>query len=211
MDKLQTLREKDNPSNNVYPNILTGNIPNKGVTRAKIDDNAIDTQQLATQSVTEAKIFDNAVSTDKIQDNAVTTGKIANAAITQNKLGLNAVGTYNIEASAVTNAKIANNSVTFIKAKKTINTLDVYLGSITTLDQLKSALLDFLQESYIIKMFQGVQDTYYLDFSISVDLTRGEVYYLQGDGNSGVIDSDADAVDFMENIANEVYIVLWDY
>ena len=105
MDKYQTLREKDNPSNNVYPNIKTQNIPDEGVTTPKIDDDAITT----------AKIADGAITTAKIVDGAVTTAKISDGSITNAKLGNQIINTANIADNAVTTDKIANGSITSSK------------------------------------------------------------------------------------------------
>lgn len=88
MDKLQTLREKDNPENNVFPNIKTGNIPDAGITTAKINDGAITTAKIASSAVTSAKLASNAVTTGKIADSAITNGKLANASVSLSKLGI---------------------------------------------------------------------------------------------------------------------------
>ena len=88
MDKLQTLREKDNPENNVFPNIRTGNIPDSGVTTAKINDGAITSAKIASSAVTSAKIGSNAVTTGKIADSAITNGKLANSSVSLSKLGI---------------------------------------------------------------------------------------------------------------------------
>ena len=115
MDKFQTLREKDNPANNVYPNIQTQNIPDSAVVTAKIADSAITAVKLATGSVTTAKIDSNSVTSGKIATGAVTEGKIAIGAVTESKIADGAVTTAKIANGAVTTAKIADGAVTWAK------------------------------------------------------------------------------------------------
>ena len=107
MDKFQTLHEKDNPSNNVYPNIQSTNIPSDAVTTAKIADDAVTTDKIADDAITTAKILDMAVTEEKIADDAVTTDKI--------------------DTGAVTSDKIASNAVTYGKIKKTHVNLQTYI------------------------------------------------------------------------------------
>ena len=111
-DIKQTLKLKSDPSTNVYPNIVSDNIPSKAVTDDKIDDNAVTAAQLADNAVTENKILDEAVTKFKIADGAVTNAKIDGDAITSDK----------ISNGAVTAAKIANGAVTFYKIPS--NTID---------------------------------------------------------------------------------------
>lgn len=96
MDKYQTLREKDNPSNNVYPNIKSQNIPSLAITTDKLAPNAVtagkignyevSTLKIAPNAVTEPKIASGAVTTTKIADNAITANKIADGEVTRAKL-----------------------------------------------------------------------------------------------------------------------------
>lgn len=88
MDKFQTLREKDNPSNNVYPNIQGSNIPAGAVTTDKIADFNVTENKIAQNAVTAGKIQNSAVTNNKIANNAVTTDKISDGSVTGAKLNL---------------------------------------------------------------------------------------------------------------------------
>lgn len=111
MDKYQTLREKDNPSNNVYPNIQSQNIPSRAVTGNQIalgtikNENlsfsCVQNQNLDTGAVTDTKIASNSVTTAKIATSAVTTAKIADGAVTTAKIGDGAVTTLKLSSDAV--------------------------------------------------------------------------------------------------------------
>lgn len=96
MDKYQTLREKDNPENNVYPNIKGANIPSSAITASKIASGAVTSTKIADFNVTETKIAQNAVST----------GKIVNGAVTNDKLGNNSVSTDKIQDESITGNKL---------------------------------------------------------------------------------------------------------
>ena len=75
---------------------------------ADINDFAITTDKLGTDSVTSTKIADDAISTILIQDLAVTTGKLANTSVTSDKLASNSVTTAKIIDANVTAAKLSN-------------------------------------------------------------------------------------------------------
>lgn len=65
-DILQTLKLQSDPSTNVYPNILEGNIPSSAVT----------TDKVANGNITTVKIADEAITTDKLEDDSVTVDKL---------------------------------------------------------------------------------------------------------------------------------------
>lgn len=115
MDKFQTLREKTNPSNNVYPNIQTQNIPDGGVSTAKIADDAVTTAKIGVEEVTASNIAPNAVTSVKIANNAVTSDKIGTSAVTSTKIASQAVTTAKIASESVNSMKLANGAVTTAK------------------------------------------------------------------------------------------------
>ena len=94
---IKTLIDLDNPTDNIYPNILGSNIPagaitddkiaGNSITGVKIQDNTIAGSKLLDNSITDAKIQDDAVTNSKINDGAVTTPKINDGAVTLSKLG----------------------------------------------------------------------------------------------------------------------------
>ena len=111
MDKYQTLREKDNPANDVYPNIKTQNIPDGGVTTAKINDGAVTTAKINDGAVTTTKINNGAITESKLDAFSVSSAKIQSGAITNVKLATSAVSSAKIADGAVTHAKLGNASV----------------------------------------------------------------------------------------------------
>lgn len=104
-DIITTLHPKGTPTDNLYPNIKSDNIPSGAVTNAKIGSNA----------VTSGKITDSAVTTNKINNGAVTNPKISNGAVDTDKIGDNAVTTAKINNNAVTTVKILDSAVTTAK------------------------------------------------------------------------------------------------
>lgn len=107
MDKIQTLREKDNPSNNVYPNVLPQNIPANAITTAKIVDEAVTSNKIAPISITSAKIVPEAVTGDKIASGAVSSSRLA--------------------SNSVTTAKIVDEAITEAKLSVKNSTLPLYM------------------------------------------------------------------------------------
>lgn len=91
MDKFQTLREKDNPSNNVYPNVKSQNIPRDAITSEKIVDGAVTGSKIANFSITSSKLNSEAVTGDKIAPNAVSASRLASNAVTSQKIANQAV------------------------------------------------------------------------------------------------------------------------
>ena len=80
----------------------TSNIANDAITQAKIADDAVGADQIAT----------NSIQTNRLQDDAVTTAKIDDGAVTAAKILAGNVTTNNIGDDAVTYAKIQNVSAT---------------------------------------------------------------------------------------------------
>lgn len=111
MDKYQTLREKDNPSNNVYPNIQSQNIPSRAVTGTQIALGTIKNENLNFACVQNQNLDTGAVTDTKIASNAVTTAKIVTGAVTTAKVADGAVTTAKINDGAVTASKLSTNAV----------------------------------------------------------------------------------------------------
>ena len=111
MDKYQTLREKDNPANNVYPNIQSQNIPSRAVTGTQIALGTIKNENLAFSSVQNQNLASDAVSDTKIASGAVTSAKIATGAVTTAKIADGAVTTAKIADGAITSFKLSGDAV----------------------------------------------------------------------------------------------------
>lgn len=104
-DKITTLKQKNDTTVNIYPNIKSDNIPSNAVTEAKINLAAVST----------AKIVDGAVTTAKIEDYAVTENKLYGLSVSTAKIQDSAVTTAKINDGAITNAKLAAASIDEIK------------------------------------------------------------------------------------------------
>tara|TARA_R100001460_G_scaffold31829_2_gene62574 strand:+ start:405 stop:2216 length:1812 start_codon:yes stop_codon:yes gene_type:complete len=116
--------------------VATAEIQNDAVTQAKIADDAVGADQLAS----------NAVVTASIVDDNVTQAKIADDAVGADQLASNAVVTASIVDSNVTTAKIADSNVTLAKmAANSIDSNQYVDGSIDTAhianDQITNALM----------------------------------------------------------------------
>lgn len=107
----ETLKKKNDPSVEVYPNIERTNIPDGAINTAKIEDASVTTGKLVDGAVTTAKINDGAVTTAKIPDSNITTAKINDEAVTTAKLNDDSVTTAKINDGAVTNTKIASGTL----------------------------------------------------------------------------------------------------
>lgn len=114
-DIITTLHPKGTPTDNLYPNIKSDNIPNGAVTSVKIQDSAVTTNKINNGAVTSAKIDSKAVTESKIDDNAVTTDKINNGAITNSKLDVDSVSRTKIVDGSIDSNKLEDNCVTKYK------------------------------------------------------------------------------------------------
>lgn len=79
---------------------------------SNIQNDAVDTNQLADDSVTSEKILDGEVATNDLADNAVSTSKIQDDSITTSKILDGEINANDIASNAVTSSKIQNGSVT---------------------------------------------------------------------------------------------------
>lgn len=86
-------------------------IENAAIISGKLATNSVGTDAIVDGNVTGPKIASNAVGTIKINALAVTTAKIAATAVTAAKLATDAVTTTKIEDDAVTGAKIAADAI----------------------------------------------------------------------------------------------------
>lgn len=69
-DIITTLKEKGTPTNSVYPNIVSDNIPNNAITNTKIADGSITTNKIVDGAITTNKIVDGAITINKLENNA---------------------------------------------------------------------------------------------------------------------------------------------
>lgn len=198
MDKYQTLREKNDPSNNVYPNIQTQNIPDGAVITAKLADSSVSSAKIATNAVTTSKLATQSVTANSISDGAVTSAKLATSAVTTNKISPLAVDASCLATNSVTTAKIRDGAVTTQKLATGINSVNhpVSETSFTTIAE----FVAWIEE----QILNGRQAIYYdgMGYSTIGCVSTGgqEVYiYCQFPPNAGLnqtetISSDADVV-----------------
>ena len=188
MDKFQTLREKDNPSNNVYPNIQGSNIPSGAVTTDKIADFNVTENKIAQNAVTSGKINNSAVTTDKLANNAVTTAKITDGSVTNGK----------IANGAITGSKIDPASIQAIHMDITKVSLSSVIEDITTIAELVTRLKALMRLPFA-RLYWDYANAY-ADIDISVFELVGSyrVVYSKSD-LSGVntFTTDADALSFI--------------
>lgn len=88
--------------------VVTASIVNDNVTQAKIAAGAVDTTELAADAVTGAKIEDDAVNSEHIAAGAIDTEHIADDQVTQAKIGVGAVGSTEIATGAVGNDELVD-------------------------------------------------------------------------------------------------------
>lgn len=195
MDKYQTLRERDNPSNNVYPNIQSKNIPTGAITAVKIANDAVTTVKINGLSVTTAKLANNAVTEAKIDDAAVTTAKLAASAVTTAKLDSSAVTTPKIAGGAVTHAKL--NLVTVnLKTYLTENNFD------GTASHLCNLVFQFLDEHYVIRCYLYIANDMLKQLLPITEISASETSFYPV---VSTIDTDAAAATFYAGDAENIY------
>lgn len=202
MDKYQTLREKDNPSNNVFPNIRAQNIPSGAVTSAKIGTGEVYATNLHDDAVTTPKIADGAVTSLKITDGNVTSSKIADGAVTRSKIVNNAVNADKLEDLAVTTSKIESQAVTFTKLKYTRKTAVELLALCPTLHDFYLFIGEFrvrMLSFFSYSLAEMAYPTHYF-----FDANAEVVYMQEYDDNNGVfiytkLQTDADYTSFVQD------------
>lgn len=139
---VETLKKKGDTSVDVYPNIITDNIPASAVTSAKIADGAITSAKIANGAintdvmmvdgyVTTRKLANDAVTSDKIADDAIFTNAIQDGVVTADKIDF-ALYYHNVIVNAVSGATTYQFLVQIISKKSTAYTYDDLLGYMYT-------------------------------------------------------------------------------
>jgi hypothetical protein len=103
--------------------VLTGDIDMTNEGLVTINNGAVNTDKLGTNSVTVNKMANNSVGTNQIVAGSVTggtTGKIAADTITSDNIAANAVDSSEIKNDAVVTAKILDQNITLAKLSNTI-------------------------------------------------------------------------------------------
>lgn len=195
MDKYQTLREKDNPENNVYPNIKGANIPSSSITASKIASGAVTTSKIADSNVTESKIAPNAVSTGKIVNGAVSADKIASNAVTNAKIANGAISNEKIDP-----ASIRASSLDIIREK-----LSDVLEGVSTIADLYTALRELIRKP-LVRFFEDISnETATMEFSAFSLLGAYTIKYAIGGGTQTTLTSDSDIPSFLLS-AQDYYV-----
>jgi len=91
--------------------VVTASIVNDNVTQAKIADDAVGADQLASNAVVTASIVDSNVTTAKIADSNVTLAKMAANSIDSNQYVDGSIDTAHIANDQITNALMADNAI----------------------------------------------------------------------------------------------------
>lgn len=199
MDKYQTLREKDNPTNNVYPNIQSQNIPSRAVTGNQIALATIKTENLTYSCVQNQNLDTGAVSDTKIASNAVTTAKIATNAVTTAKIANEGVTTAKIADGAVTTLKLSSDAV-----RGCIGSHWLIDEDIETLDALDAWILLQLNFGRLALYDDGVNIATLSGISIEGGaITLKSEVPLMGISATITLSSDADVVTFVASVAGQ--------
>lgn len=192
---ITTLKTKTTQED-VYPNIQTSNIPDSGVTSAKIAPSAISASKIGSGAVTEVKIGGSAVTTTKIAPGAVTETKIANNAVTEAKIASGAVTDAKIDS--VNGTKIYTDSIQAQKLQLRRFTLDKdYDGGfnalLTTLQRIfkNQQVLEQYREEY----GENPYDTHHTDVAFGYSITQSEIY-IRVDGVTHTIADDTSLTAF---------------
>lgn len=222
-NKIDTLHPKGDLTTDLYPNIISDNIPNGAITNNKIADNTISGAKLTTNSVDTNKIYNKAVTTIKLNDYAVTAIKIADGNITADKLSASCVTTAKIDDSAVTTNKINDGAVTTAKINDSAITRTKIQNTAVTRDKLLDHIYhcvynvassvgitfqvellsryDINGDELSVDDFFDYLADYYCSEGGSCVFTKaigGTLYGTLGDEGNGYID-DNGAVEFTDN------------
>jgi len=92
-----------------------GSGEDSGASDGAIDEESIDTAQIADGAITTNKIADNSISNAKMQNDSIGTAEIQNSAVTAAKIAAGAVDTSELASEAVTASKIADGAITSAK------------------------------------------------------------------------------------------------
>lgn len=206
MDKYQTLREKDNPANNVYPNIQAQNIPDGAVSALKIADG----------SITADKIASNAVTSGKLASNAVTAGKIASGAVTSAKLADQGVTTAKISDGAVTASKTDFGASDFPSSILGVTQADNFHnmnddGVEGTIADVCEWFYNMLNNPRFVRFVAFSNDNYsrFNFFIEGVTIQSGlEALVYHFNESDATIDTDADAATFYATFKDRLFAVL---
>lgn len=194
MDKYQTLREKDNPENLVYPNIKGPNIPSSSITSSKIADFNVTESKIAQNAVSTGKIVNGAVTNDKLGNNSVTTAKIQDESVTSEKLKLenDDVRSQTIEISR------DNGNIFTMYDESVSNDLASITAWVHDICANPRFLRFFIDENGVFERFEVI----YCETGIELQFQRGD------DLSIVVINTELLAQDFYNNYSQKLQAVM---
>lgn len=204
MDKYQTLREKDNPTNYVYPNIKTQNIPSSAITSVKIASGAVIASKIASGAIGSQHISAGAVNSNAISDGVITESKIANDAVTTLKIADGAIIGSKINDDAVSETKIKDEAVTLAKIRfyrlPNLDLLDEYSDFASFIGFLTSIRGTSIRAYHSLE-FWGISGDFACRFDMAESMSGTSVYFryfdnVTKDWKTEKIDNDADYVNF---------------
>lgn len=196
----ETLKKKNDPSVEVYPNIEAQNIPSNAVDTSKINDGAITTNKISDEAVTYNKLESNLKNTinnfNAIYDADLDELSIDNLDVTDDaQIG----GNVTIDNDLKVNGRILdsenyeikglfNHSISAtLKIQDTpatrgvlIHFISSYDDNITTLNELVTEL----KKKINLPIFDNSNDI--MGVLIDVDVTYNELEIFCGDGNGGL-------------------------
>lgn len=209
MDKFQTLKEKDNPTNSVYPNIKTQNIPDGGVTTAKILDEAVTSGKLSANSVTSDKIVAGAITTAKIATEAITREKIGSRVITSDQIAHLTIKGVNIATKTIAGLNLIDHTITPTQASDDFITEGRLGSEYWFKDTDFTTKLQMLRwvEDCVRKMRRPIyDDSTYISTIDSISTDQQEITIkcslpLNGINSSITLSTDQDVIDFYNTTA----------
>lgn len=116
MDTRTKLHPEGRLDENLYPDIITDNIPDKGVTSEKIADNAITNEKLALNSIRKENIQPKAIVNENIDDKTIKGGKLADRTIIAQKIASLTITGNEIADSAIGKRKLDDETIAIINA-----------------------------------------------------------------------------------------------
>jgi len=195
-DTIQTLHLKDDPTTNVFPNIVGDNIPDGAVVESKLGASSVTSTKIASSAVTAGKIASSAVTEGKIASNAITTTKIADLNITGAK----------IANSAITEGKIQNGVIGKMKLKYTSAFLSTLLTGITTIADLYSALRNLILKPFARFYWNYGNGSTTMEIQVFNLLGSYTIKYSKSDlSGYTTLSSDSDVPSFLLN-AQDIFI-----
>lgn len=181
MDKYQTLREKDHPENNVYPDIQPQNIPAGAITSSKIAPGAVIGSTIGAGAIQAGHISPGAVGASAIGENAVNSANIESGAVITEKISDGAVTGIKIADNTIGANKLMNGSVTESKIYRDIISLADYLVAMSanTFALACTELVKLATDHIALGVYYSEDDMQTMVHDAKITVETGLIYVVQ--------------------------------